>query len=59
MEHISSWSDVNILDENINIKKITETLLEPSREAGLEGAAEKTKYVIMSHTKMEDKIMIY
>jgi hypothetical protein len=36
-------SDSNIIKENI------ETLLEASRDIGLEINAEKTKYMIMSH----------
>jgi hypothetical protein len=41
--------DVNLLDDRVNtIKENSETLLESSRDIGLEINAEKTKYMIMS-----------
>jgi hypothetical protein len=44
-----SADDVILLDDSVNtIKENTETLLEASRDIGLEINAEKTKYMIMS-----------
>jgi hypothetical protein len=42
--------DVNLLGDNIDtIKKKTETLIESSKEVGLEINAEITKYMLLSH----------
>jgi hypothetical protein len=42
--------DVNLLGSSVNtIKENSETLLEASKDIGLEINAEKTKYMIMSH----------
>jgi hypothetical protein len=44
-----SADDVNLLGDSVNTKKgNSETLLEASRDNGLEINAEKTKYMIMS-----------
>jgi hypothetical protein len=41
--------DVNLLDDSVNtVKENKETLLEASRDIGLEINAEKTKYMILS-----------
>jgi hypothetical protein len=41
--------DVNLLGDSVNtIKENSETILEASRDIGLEMNAEKTKYLIMS-----------
>jgi hypothetical protein len=41
--------DVNLLGDNIDtIKKHTETLIDASKEIGLEINAEKTKYMLLS-----------
>jgi hypothetical protein len=40
---------VNLLEDNIDtIKKTTETLIDASKEVGLEINAEKTKYMLLS-----------
>jgi hypothetical protein len=42
--------DVNLLGDNIvTIKKNTETLIDPSKEVGLEINVEKTKYMLLCH----------
>jgi hypothetical protein len=41
--------DVNLLGENRDIKRNTETLIDASMEVGLEVDAEKTKYMLSDH----------
>jgi hypothetical protein len=52
-------ADVNILGENINIPKKETSLSEASREVDLEINTEKTKYIVISHHKIQDKITMY
>jgi hypothetical protein len=41
---------VNLLGDNIDtMKKNTETLIDASKEVGLEINVEKTKYIFLSH----------
>jgi uncharacterized protein YoxC len=42
--------DVNLLRDNIDVvKKRTETLIDASKEVGLDVNAKKTKYMLLSH----------
>jgi hypothetical protein len=44
--------DINVIGENIDTtQKSTNTLLDASKEVGLEVNQEKTKYMLMSHYK--------
>jgi hypothetical protein len=44
------YADVNLLGDNIDtIKRNTQTLIDASKEIGLEVNTEKTKYMELSH----------
>jgi hypothetical protein len=48
--------DVNLLTDNIDtINKTTDTLLDASKEVGLEVNVEKTKYRLVSHYQNADQ----
>jgi hypothetical protein len=52
--------DVNLLEGNIGtIKKNIETLIDASKEFGLEVNAEKTKYVLQSRQQNREQNMTY
>jgi hypothetical protein len=46
---------VNVLGEDISMIKNTETVLRPSREAGLEGSTEKSKHMAVSSPECRAK----
>jgi hypothetical protein len=49
---------VNLLGDSVDtIKKNRQTLIYASKEGGLEVNTEKTKYMLLSLTKMQGKIM--
>jgi hypothetical protein len=41
--------EVNITNENINIIKVKQSLLQASREVGIEVNIDKTKYMVVPH----------
>jgi hypothetical protein len=48
--------DVNLLEDNIDtINKNTETFIQASKEAGIEMNIGKTKYMLVSHSRMQVK----
>jgi hypothetical protein len=48
-QRLAYTDDVNLLGDNIDtIKKNTETLIDASKEVGLEINVEKTKYMLLS-----------
>jgi len=51
--------NVSIVGENINTIKNTETLLDASKEVGIEVNTEKTKYVVVSCHQHAGKITVY
>jgi hypothetical protein len=49
---------VNLLGDNIDtIEKNTQTLIDTSKEVGLEVNTEKTKYMLLSHHQNAGQIM--
>jgi hypothetical protein len=55
---LSYADDMNLLRDNIDtIKKNTETIIDASKEVGLEANAENTKYMLYLITRMQGKII--
>jgi hypothetical protein len=51
--------DMNLLGDNIeSVKKNTETLIDTSKEVGLEIKVEKTEYMLLSHQQNVQNIKI-
>jgi hypothetical protein len=48
--------DINLLGDNINTIKNTETLIDASKKVGLEVNTKKIKYVLMSHHHIAGQI---
>jgi hypothetical protein len=56
-ELLSYADDMNLLGDNIEtIKKNIETLIDTSKDVGLEVNIEETKYMLVSLTRIEVKI---
>jgi hypothetical protein len=58
----SNWlvyaDDVNLLGDNIDtIKRNSQTLIDASKEVGLEVNTEKTKYLLLSRHQNAEQIM--
>jgi hypothetical protein len=47
--------DVNLLGDNIDIIKTPETLIDASKEVGLEINVQKTKYMLLSRHQIVDQ----
>jgi hypothetical protein len=57
--HISCWSIVNLLGVNIDtIKKNTESLIDDSKEVGLEFNTDKSNYCNMKAESQDDEVRI-
>jgi hypothetical protein len=55
-QHLVYADDVHLLGDNIDtIKKNSETLIDASKEVGLEINAEKTKYMLLSRHQNVDR----
>jgi hypothetical protein len=49
--------DVNLLADNIDTIRKTETLTDASKEVGLEVNTEKTKYTLLAHHQNTEQII--
>jgi hypothetical protein len=57
LQLLAYTDDVNLLGDNINaIIKNTESLIDASKEVGLEINVEKTKYMLLSHCQISGQI---
>jgi hypothetical protein len=53
MEHVMNWYEVSLLGRNITVlHKITENLVEPIEEVGIELHADASKSIYVSRHKM-------